>query len=140
MIIYCAGPIKGDITYQEKYREIISIVESLGHTALSEFSSKMPSMIPLSDKQIYTRDIKWLDGSKLVIAEISGPSLGVGFEIAYALFERKIPVLALYNEQVPKLSSMMTGCSNPKLSVKKYFSSDDLTKIIRNFIMNNESN
>ena len=64
MIIYCAGPIKGDITYQEKYREIISIVESLGHTALSEFSSKMPSMILLNDKQIYTRDIKWLDGSK----------------------------------------------------------------------------
>lgn len=137
MIIYCAGPIKGDVTYQEYYREIIRIVETSGHTALAEFSSKFPSTIPLSDKQIYTRDIKWLDGSKLMIAEVSGPSLGVGFEIAYALFVKKIPVLAVYNDQVSKLSSMITGCSDPKLSVKKYINSEDLALIIRNFIISN---
>ena len=77
MIIYCAGPIKGNTTYQDNYSEIVRIVESMGHTALSEKSSKFSSTILLSDKQIYTRDIKWIDGSKIVIAEVSGPSLGV---------------------------------------------------------------
>lgn len=140
MIIYCSGPIKGDTTYQESYRTIIRIVESMGHTALSEFSSKFPSMIPLSDKQIYTRDIKWMDGSQLMIAEVSGPSLGVGFEVSYALFEKKIPVLALYSEQVKKISAMITGCSKENLTVKKYYNIDDIEKFIRNFIINNGGN
>jgi len=86
MIIYCAGPIRGNTKYQENYSEITRIVESLGHTALSEKSTKFSSSIPLNDKQVYTRDIKWIDGSKVMIAEVSGPSLGVGFEISYALF------------------------------------------------------
>ena len=136
MIIYCAGPIKGNTTYQENYSEIVRIVESLGHTALSERSSKFSSSIPLNSKQIYTRDIKWIDGSKIMIAEVSGPSLGVGFEIAYALFERKIPVLAVYQGNVAQISSMISGCNNKNLQLKNISSIDHLTQIVKNFIAN----
>jgi len=134
MIIYCAGPIKGDTTFQNNYIELIKTVETLNHTALSELSGKFKASIPLSDKQIYKRDIKWIDSSKLLIAEISGPSLGVGFEISYALFVKKIPVLAVYHEQVTKVSAMITGCNAPNLRVKEYKNAEDLQKIIRNFI------
>jgi len=140
MIIYCAGPIKGNQTYQANYSTIVDIVESLGHTALSELSNKFHSSIPLSDKQIYARDLKWLDGSKLMIAEVSGPSLGVGFEIAYALFTKKIPVLALYDAQVTQISSMISGCNDKKLLLEKYKAMDDLTQTIKNFIINNGGN
>jgi 2'-deoxynucleoside 5'-phosphate N-hydrolase len=136
MIIYCAGPIKGNTTYQENYSEIVRIVESLGHTALSERSSKFSSSIPLNSKQIYTRDIKWIDGSKIMIAEVSGPSLGVGFEIAYALFERKIPVLAVYQGNVAQISSMISGCNNKNLQLKNISNIDDLAQIVKNFIAN----
>jgi hypothetical protein len=37
-----------------------------------------------------------LEKSNIMIAEISTPSHGVGREIAYAQFERKIPVLCVY--------------------------------------------
>ena len=140
MIIYCAGPIKGDTKYQESYKDIVRIVESMNHTALAQFSSKIPSTIFLNDKQIYTRDMKWIDGSKIMIAEVSGPSLGVGFEIAYALFVKNIPVLAVYNEQEQNISSMISGCNHPNLQLKKYYNQDDLARIIRNFIVNNGSN
>jgi len=140
MIIYCAGPIKGNKTYQENYSQIVGIVNSLGHTALSEMSLKFHSSIPLSSKQIYARDLKWLDGSKLMIAEVSGPSIGVGFEISYALFVKKIPVLAVYHETASQISSMITGCSNPKLLIKKYSSSDDLAKTVNSFIISNGDN
>lgn len=140
MIIYCAGPIKGNTTYQENYSLIVQIVESLGHMALSEMSTKFHSSIPLNAKQIYARDLKWLDGSKLMIAEVSGPSLGVGFEIAYALFHKKIPVLAVYHEQAGQISSMISGCNNKKLFVKKYIDNDDLTNSIKNFIIENGGN
>ena len=140
MIIYCAGPIKGNKTYQENYSQIVEIVNSLGHTALSEVSSKFHSSIPLSSKQVYSRDLKWLDGSKLMIAEVSGPSIGVGFEISYALFVKKIPVLAVYHETAGQISSMITGCNNPKLVIKKYSNSDDLAQTVNSFIINNGGN
>ena len=38
MIVYCAGAIKGDISYQEGYQEIIDIVKGEGHSALSELN------------------------------------------------------------------------------------------------------
>jgi hypothetical protein len=139
MIIYCAGPIKGNTTYQENYSEIVRIIESMGHTALSEKSSKFSSTILLSDKQIFTRDIKWIDGSKIVIAEVSGPSLGVGFEISYALFVKKLPVLAVYHDQAGQISSMITGCTNPLLQIKKYSNVDDLTSTIKKFVASNGS-
>lgn len=140
MIIYCAGPIKGNTTYQEIYSQIVEIVNSLDHTALSEMSSKFHSSIPLSPKQIYARDLKWLDGSKLMIAEVSGPSLGVGFEISYALFVKNIPVLAVYHDQAGQISSMIAGCNDSKLLIKKYSSTDDLAQTINNFIINNGGN
>jgi len=134
MIIYCAGPIRGNKTYQQNYTQIVQIIETLGHSALSEISSKFSSSIPLSAKQIYSRDIKWLDGSKLMIAEVSGPSLGVGFEISYALFKKKIPVLAVYHDSAEQVSSMIIGCTDPKLQIKKYSDAEDLKKIISEFI------
>ncbi len=139
MIIYCAGPMRGNSTYHQNYSEIVRVVESMGHTALSEKSSKFSSTILLSDKQIYTRDIKWIDGSKIMIAEVSGPSLGVGFEISYAMFVKKIPVLAVYQDNAGQISSMISGCPNPLLQLKKFSNVDDLTITIKTFIASNES-
>ncbi|MBI5660778.1 MAG: nucleoside 2-deoxyribosyltransferase [Ignavibacterium album] len=119
----------------KSYLEIIQYVENLGITALSEMNSKFTSSIPLTDRQIYTRDVKWIDGSDAMVAEVSGASLGVGFEIAYALFVKKIPVLALYNESVQKISSMISGCTNPKLKVKSYKDDDSLRKEVKAFLM-----
>ena len=136
MIIYCAGAIKGDTAYQNNYKEMIRFIESMNHTALAELNGKFKFAIPLSDDQIYTRDIKWIEGSGLVIAEISGPSLGVGFEIAYALFKRKIPVLALASEEVEKISAMITGCNSKLLTVKRYKNIEDMQNIISNYFKN----
>lgn len=134
MIIYCAGPIRGDVTYQKFFIKVIDYLESQGHTVLAEFSGKFSSSIPLTDKQTYKRDLKWIDGSKLMIAEVSGPSLGVGFEIAYAIFQRKIPVLAIYNSEVQNISSMLAGCDSPLLTIQKYRDEDEMKRIIRNYI------
>jgi 2'-deoxynucleoside 5'-phosphate N-hydrolase len=134
MIIYCAGPIKGDLTYQKFYKDIIEIVLELGHTPLSELNPDFKSTIPLTDKQIYSRDIKWIDRSNIMIAEVSGPSLGVGFEIAYAVFKKQIPVLGVANKKAVKVSSMILGCDSVLLNVKRYEDTGDLADIIQNYI------
>ena len=94
--------------------------------------------IPLTDSEIFTRDTKWLEKSNLVVAEVSGASTGVGFEIAYALFHRKIPVLALANaEAANSVSAMITGCNSQLLTIKWYEDPDDLKKAISEFLRNN---
>jgi 2'-deoxynucleoside 5'-phosphate N-hydrolase len=134
MIIYCAGPIRGNHTYKESLKKIIEYIEGLGNTVLSEFSAKFSSTIPLTDKQIYKRDLKWIDGSKCMIAEISAPSLGVGFEISYAVFQRKLPVLAVYNSDAQQISAMILGCDSSLLTIQKYRDEEEMKKIIKAYL------
>ncbi len=53
-----------------------------------------------------------------MVAEVSNPSLGVGFEIAKAV-DLKKKILCLYKTQVNKrLSAMIAGC--PEVRIKEY--------------------
>ena len=134
MNIYCAGPIKGDTRFQDYYRDIISIINSLGHIGFTELNDNFKSKKKLTDKQIFTRDINWIKKSKVMIAEISGPSLGVGFEISFALYKVKIPVLALYNGEATNISAMIRGGNSGLLLVKEYSNDASLKKIISSFL------
>ncbi|MHB8579025.1 MAG: nucleoside 2-deoxyribosyltransferase [Ignavibacteriaceae bacterium] len=134
MNIYCAGPIKGDVSYQKYYAEIIAHINSLGLTALSELNKEFSEKKTLTAEEIFKRDISWLKKSNLIIAEVSGPSLGVGFEIAFGLYQLKIPVLALYNKKVKKVSAMITGCDSKLLTIRGYSDTHELKKTISTFI------
>ncbi len=134
MIVYCAGAIKGDSSYRERYQEMVNIVKDEGHSALSELNPEFHSAFPLNENQVFQRDIKWIENSSLMIAEISGPSLGVGFEISYALYVMEIPVLALYDSAVDQVSAMITGCDSELLYVKRYTDSEELSELIKSFL------
>ena len=139
MIVYCAAPIKGDQKFHNYCLDIIRQVSSLGHTALSELNSEFKPAIPLTDSEIFSRDIKWIDKSEIVIAEVSGPSLGVGFEIAYSIYKKKMNVLALVNSEAVDVSAMVTGCHSELLTIKKYADTEDLKKSVSVFIKKFES-
>jgi nucleoside 2-deoxyribosyltransferase len=138
MIVYCATPVRGQRTYQEFFQGIIEHVKSLGHTALSELNSDFKPAAPLTDSEIFARDIKWIDKSKVLIAEISGSSTGVGFEIAYALYKKKIPALVLINNEAGNnVSAMIKGCNSPLLNIRKYDDVESLKKVISEFLKKN---
>lgn len=134
MNIYCAGAIRGDSRFQSYYCEIVNYLASLGHNSFSEMNCDFRSSILLSDDEIFKRDIWWLENSEMLIAEVSGPSLGVGFEIAYALYKKKIPVLAVYNNVVGTISGMIKGCSSNLFTVKSYSNLEELKEIVYSFI------
>ena len=106
----------------------------MGHTALSELNKNFISSVPLTDNEIFKRDMKWLSKSRALIAEISGPSTGVGFEIAYALYKMKIPVLALANSKTDNLSALLNGCNSNLLQVRNYGDEEEMREIITGFI------
>jgi hypothetical protein len=137
MNIYCAGAIKGDISYQSFYKNIVEYLCETGHMAYSELNKELFTSGSLTDREIFTRDVQWIKESQLMIAEISGPSLGVGFEISFALYVLNIPVLACYHFDAGKVSSMITGCTSDLLTVKSYTSIEELKVLIDNFISYN---
>lgn len=85
-----------------------------------------------SDQEIYERDIEWLKESDVLVAEVSTPSLGVGYEISYAVQNNK-DVLCLYREGSEKeLSAMINGCSD--LTVASYSKFGDVKEIIEKYM------
>jgi len=134
MNIYCSGPISGNTDYQNFYLEIINHIKFLGHIAFSQFNNDFQAPDDITDQYIYIRDINWIDNSQLFIAEVSGSSTGVGYEISYTLHQKKIPVLALAHTNVKRVTAMLTGCDNELLTLKRYSDQNDLKKIITGFI------
>jgi hypothetical protein len=132
--IYFAGSIRGGRNDLELYREIIGYLTNFGEVLTEHIGDAGLSPMGetgISDSEIYHRDIYWLSQSGFIVAEVSTPSLGVGFEISRAI-ELKKKVLCLYRgQQGRKLSAMISGC--PDIQVKEYQTLEEVKQIIGNF-------
>lgn len=104
--IYFSGSIRGGRTDQSLYAELIDHMKK-NHIVLTEHIGYQNAASPMSDEDIYTRDINWLKQCDLVIAECTTPSLGVGYELAYGE-QLKKPVYILCREDA-NLSAMLQG-------------------------------
>jgi 2'-deoxynucleoside 5'-phosphate N-hydrolase len=111
MRIYFAGAIRGGREDWLLYRNIIKLLETYG-TVLTEHVGNSDLEITgenLSDKHIHDRDLNWLRSCDCLVAEVTRPSLGVGYEIGKATEWRK-RVICLYRSSVtPSLSAMIVG-------------------------------
>jgi nucleoside 2-deoxyribosyltransferase len=132
--IYCAGPIRGDRSYLDEYHQIVALVWRLGYLPLTELTLSETQASEASDMDIYKRDVRWLQEADALIAEVSGPSTGVGYEIAYALHALDIPVLCVRSSSSSSLSAMIVGNRSHRLMVKTYHSEEELEKIVKEFL------
>jgi 2'-deoxynucleoside 5'-phosphate N-hydrolase len=135
MKIYFAGSIRGGREHQEIYAKIIKYLENFGkvlteHVGEVALSTNFESQN--KEEYIYTRDTAWIKEADVLIAEVTSPSLGVGYEIAYAEKLNK-PILCLFGEFSDKsLSAMIQG--NKDLTVRNYKNFEDAKKIIDDFL------
>jgi hypothetical protein len=135
MNIYFACSITGGREFESVYQVITQAVAEdnhqvpTAHLAESGVASLEAVIDPL---EVYTRDTTWIKASDILIAEVSVPSHGVGYEIGYALGLGK-PVLALYQEG-RKVSKMICGNPDPKLLVRCYESPGKAVEIVRGFL------
>jgi nucleoside 2-deoxyribosyltransferase len=82
--------------------------------------------------EIYARDTAWIEACDAVIAEVSTPSHGVGYEIAYALGLGK-PVLCCFRRGA-RVSKMITGNDSPGLELLEYAAVDQALAAIDEFL------
>ena len=83
-------------------------------------------------REVYRRDIGWIEQSDAMVAEVSTPSLGVGYEVGYALHIAQ-PVLCLYRRGL-FVSKMITGNPAPTLVVATYQNLDELDAHLDSFL------
>jgi len=140
--------------FVDRFHEMVRMVEELGADALSELSTTVEwgaglegltagadgrTMVSragpgIGDGYIYGRDMEWIALADALVAEVSGPSLGVGYEISYALHSRRMPVLCLVHEGAGSLSAMIAGNPSPLLRLERYGDSAGMRNAIGRFL------
>lgn len=133
MKIYFAGSIRGGRDDKELYLEIINLLGKYGKVLTEHIGDKTLSAMGEdgpTDEYIYDRDMAWLNEADVVVAEVTTPSLGVGYEIGK--MEDKKPTLCLYREQDGKRISAMIG-GNKNVKIEKYIVLEDLDSVLERF-------
>lgn len=135
MNIYFACSITGGREYEPIYRVITQALSEDNHTVPTAHLAE-PGVVSeeavIDPLEVFTRDTTWIRESDVLVAEISAPSHGVGYEIGYALGLGK-PVLALYQQGL-KVSKMISGNPDPNLSVAAYESPEQALWLLRAFL------
>ena len=134
MNIYFSCSITGGRAEETTYQEIVRFLLEEGHEVPTAHLSET-GVMNLEDVvdpvEVFTRDMAWIRGCEAVVAEVSSPSHGVGYEIAYALSLGK-PVLCCYKDG-KRVSKIITGNTSPGLSIINYKDDAQAVGVVRDF-------
>lgn len=137
--VYFSGSIRGGREDIALYAELIRgigeyaevLTEFIGDSTLEDQEADT-----MTDADIYERDVALERRCDLVIAECTTPSLGVGYELAYAEALGK-PVIILFREESGRrLSAMLSG--NPRFTVFGYRTAADALNAVIPYLMQAE--
>ena len=122
-------------------RALADALECMGHTVLTRHllaDDVETGESVLTERAVFERDLKWLESADLLIAEASGSSYGVGFEVGYVLGRSDATgqrVLLLYDVQRRSLvSRLISGNSHPGCTTYPYRDADDLLRFVETFL------
>jgi len=136
MNIYFSCSITGGRQDQEAYAAIVEYLLQQGHEVPTAHLSQ-PDIMDLekvvTPLDIYQRDVNWVTGCEALIAEVSTPSHGVGYEIALANYLQK-PVLCCYRSG-KAISKMISGNPSPLQKVISYKSITELVAQVELFLL-----
>ena len=128
--VYFAGSIRGGRADADLYKRLIRYIQQR-HIVLTEhvgdLSLSKTEGLKDRDVAIYEQDTAWLRESDVVIAECTTPSLGVGYELAYAEKYKK-PVHIFYDKSRANLSAMLTG--DKYFRIHPYLSEEEIYPVL----------
>ena len=131
--IYLACTVRGDRGAVAALRALAAALEQRGHTILTAHlleDGVDTAEAALTERAVYDRDIAWLESADLLIAEASGSSYGVGFEVGYVLGRAdrtsQRVVLLYRGDRVSQISRLIPGNNHPRCTVLKYDNPADL--------------
>ena len=137
MRVYLACTVRGDRSGVLAGRAICERLQHHGHEVLTTHllaDDVEGAESQLTEEQIYRRDLDWLTSCDVLVAEASGSSYGVGFEVGFVLgraHQTGQRVLLLYNtERRHAISRLIIGNCDPACTTVGYTSIDDLCRVV----------
>ena len=119
LTIYFGGAISGGRADVGHYRRIVDALLADGHRVLAGAVASEEVTAhgePLDPAAIFTRDLGWIEEADVLVAEVSVPSTGVGYEIAAARHRFDRPVICLYRGgHTKRCSAMVAGDAGVEL-------------------------
>jgi nucleoside 2-deoxyribosyltransferase len=131
--VFMSGSMRGGRRLLDTYKFILEVLLSSRVEVLSQHIARdtiFEEERGMSEEEIFMRDMGGVERCDCLIAEVSVPSIGVGYEICHAVGLR-IPVLCVYEEGA-KASAMVLG--NRGVISRCYADKAELTKLIKDFI------
>ena len=131
--IYFAGYIRGGLIDAELYGRLIKHMQKDNIVLTEHIGSPHLNLMEQGkrDIDIYDQDTAWLRESDIVIAECTCPSLGVGYEMAYAEKIGK-PCHIFYDRSKTQLSAMLTG--NPYFCIHPYDNEAEIYDVLNSIL------
>ena len=113
LTIYFAGAISGGRADVGHYRRVVDALAADGHRVLAGAVAAEDVTAhgeALDACAIFDRDLRWLAEADVLVAEVSVPSTGVGYEIAAMRYRFGRPVVALFRAgHAKRCSAMVAG-------------------------------
>jgi hypothetical protein len=138
MKIYLACTVRGDRGTVLAARRIHDGLRQLGHEVLTAHlldDNVDQAESRLTDRDVYVRDLEWLSGADAIVAEASGSSFGVGFEVGFVLgraAQSGQRALVLYEaSRQGKVSRLISGLEHPSARVLAYRSLEEIDPFLR---------
>ena len=137
MNIYLACTVRGDRRGLNAARAIAELLARIGHSVLTPHllaDDVDAAEAVLSEGDVFVRDMHWLTIADLLIAEASGSSYGVGYEVGYVLGGAEQTgqrVLVVFDAALrPGLSRLITGNSHAACTTYGYADTTDLLRFV----------
>jgi 2'-deoxynucleoside 5'-phosphate N-hydrolase len=137
MRIYLACTVRGERSGVLAGRAICQRLQQLGHEVLTTHlleEDVESAEAQLTEQQVYRRDIDWLSQCDVLVAEASGSSYGVGFEVGYLTGRARETgqrVLLVYDAaRRHTVSRLISGNCDDVCTTFAYDSIEDLTAFI----------
>ena len=136
MKIYFGFTVAGDRSAVMAARTIVGILEEMRHEVLTRHlveDNAWEADRNITPKEVYLRDINWLEQCDMFIAEVSGSSFGLGFETGYLLGATAKKVVLFYRRDVEsKISLLITGITHRNCKLVPYSDLNEVAVWIRN--------
>ena len=135
MNVYFSCSITGGRQDQHIYEKIVKYLQNEGHNVPTAHLALKDIMLDESSMEavdVFIRDLGWVSECDVLIAEVSTPSHGVGYEIAAAIFQGKKVMCCHHKDK--KVSKIISGNTYENLLIFSYKDEKDLIPEIGRFL------
>lgn len=149
MKVYFTASVSSGRSYLLQYKMIVKALKEMKYNVISDDvafekisknGDRLKKDEELSPADIFLRERKEMESADVVVAEVSQPSMGVGFLIGQALQKRKTVLALLYGETEEKnISPFLEGHPSQNLFLEHY-TEDNLKVVLKKFFHHLEIN